>query len=149
MFLFLIHHGEAVGPDVDPRRPLSARGRAQAERAAAGAASRGAKPAVVWHSGKLRSKQTAEACWRACNPLAEFAATRDVQPDDSPQWIQDRLRAESRDIAIAGHFPHLPRLVARLLGGVEDFPPHGAVALATDDEGETWREVWRIEMADG
>ena len=146
--MFLIHHGEAVGPEVDARRPLSTRGAAQAERAAAGAASRGAKPAVVWHSGKLRSKQTAEAFWRLCNPLAEFAATRDVQPDDPPQWIQDRLRAESRDIAIAGHFPHLPRLIGRLLGGVEDFPPHGAVALATDDEGQTWREVWRIETAD-
>jgi phosphohistidine phosphatase len=147
--LFLIHHGEAVGPDVDARRPLSARGQAQAERVAADAASRGAKPVIVWHSGKLRSKQTAEAFWRACNPLAEFAATRDVQPDDSPQWIHDRLRAETRDIAIAGHFPHLPRLIAQLLGGVQDFPLHGAVALTTEDDGETWRELWRIEMADG
>ena len=145
MFLFLIHHGEAVGPDVDARRPLSPRGRVQAEQVAASAASRGAKPLVVWHSGKLRAKQTAEAFWRACNPLAEFAATRDIQPDDPAQWIRDRLRAEARDIAIAGHFPHLPRLIALLLGGVEDFPLHGMVALATDDEGTTWRELWRID----
>jgi len=144
LFLYLVHHGEAVGPDVDPRRPLSARGREQAERVAAEAAARGARPAVVWHSGKLRAKQTAEAFWRACNPLAEFAATRDVQPDDPAQWIRDRLRAETRDIAIAGHFTHLPRLIALLLGGVEDFPLHGAVALATEDDGETWKEVWRI-----
>jgi phosphohistidine phosphatase SixA len=68
-----------------------------------------------------------------------------VQPDDPPEWIRDRLRAESRDVAIAGHFPYLPRLIALLLGGVEDFPPHGMVALATDDEGTTWRELWRIE----
>ena len=144
MFLYLVHHGDAVGPDVDPRRPLSVRGQAQAERVAAEAASRGAKPSVVWHSGKLRAKQTAEAFWRACNPLAEFAATRDVQPDDPALWIRDRLRAETRDIAIAGHFPHLPRLVAVLLGGVEDFPPHGVVALETQDDGETWKEVWRV-----
>ena len=146
MRLYLVHHGEAVGPDVDPRRPLSARGREQAERVAAEAAARGTRPAVVWHSGKLRAKQTAEAFWRACNPLAEFAATRDVQPDDPAQWIRDRLRAETRDIAIAGHFTHLPRLIALLLGGVEDFPLHGAVALATEDDGETWKELWRIEV---
>ena len=145
MFLYLIHHGEAVGPELDARRPLSPRGHVQAERVAADAASRGARPLVVWHSGKLRAKQTAEAFWRACNPLAEFAATRDVQPDDPPQRIRDRLRAESRDVAIAGHFPYLPRLIALLVGGVEDFPPHGMVALATDDEGTTWREIWRIE----
>jgi phosphohistidine phosphatase len=141
--LFLIHHAEAVGPEVDARRPLSPRGQAQAERVAAEAASRGARPVVVWHSGKLRAKQTAEAFWRACNPLAEFSAARDLQPDDPAQWIRDRLRAETRDIAIAGHFPHLPRLIALLLG-VEDFPPHGVVALATDDDGESWRELWRI-----
>jgi phosphohistidine phosphatase len=116
---------------------------------AAGAAARGAKPAVVWHSGKLRAKQTAEAFWRACNPLAELAATRDIQPDDPAQWIRDRLCAETRDIAIAGHFTHLPRLIALLLGGAEEFPQHGAVALESDDEGETWWELWRIEMAEG
>src|SRR5262249_5397116 len=124
---------------------------AQAERVAAEAASRSARPSVVWHSGKLRAKQTAEAFWRACNPLAELAATRDVQPDDPAAWIRDRLRAETRDIAIAGHVPHLPRLpplAALLTGGAENFPPHGAGAVATEDEGETWREVWRV-MADG
>ena len=147
MLLFLIHHGEAVGPEIDPRRPLSPRGLKQAERVSAEAASRGARPAVVWHSGKLRAKQTGEAFWRACNPLAEFAVTRDVQPDDPPQWIRDRLRAETRDIAIAGHFPHLPELVGLLLGGVRDFPQNGVMALVTDDDGETWTELWRIEAS--
>jgi phosphohistidine phosphatase len=116
------------------------------ERLAAEAAARGVKPNVVWHSGKLRTKQTAEAVWRACNALAEFSATRDLQPDDPPQWFRDRLRGETRDIAVAGHFPHLPRLLATLATGGEagvDFPIHGMVALASDDEGDTWREIWR------
>jgi phosphohistidine phosphatase len=146
--LYLVHHGDAVGPDVDPQRPLSAVGRAGVDYAAAKAAERGAHPSVVWHSGKLRAKQTAEAFWRACNALAEFSATRDLQPDDPPAWIRDRLRGETRDILIAGHFPHLPRLLALLLGRSEgiaiDFPLHGVVALVTDDEGETWKDEWRL-----
>ena len=134
-----------MGPDIDPRRPLSAGGLAAVERLAAEAASRGVKPAIVWHSGKLRARQTAEAFWRACNALAELAATRDVQPDDPPDWIRDRLRGESRSIVIAGHFPHLPRLLAKLLNDERaQFPAHGAVALTTADEGETWSELWRI-----
>ncbi len=148
MQLLLVHHGDAVGPDVDPRRPLSPEGAAAVERLAAQAAARGAKPAVVWHSGKLRAKQTAEVVWRACNALAELSATRDLQPDDPPQWIHDRLRGETRDIAIAGHFPHLPPLPALPVPGGQagtDFPAHGAVALMTDDGGETWEEVWRLE----
>ena len=145
MTLFLVHHGQAVGPELDPQRPLSAVGRATVDRAATQASVRGARPAVVWHSGKLRAKQTAEAYWRACNALAEFSATRDLQPDDPPDWIRDRLRIEPRDILIAGHFPHLPRLLTLLLGDQSDgFPQHGAVALTTDDDGETWKEIWRI-----
>jgi phosphohistidine phosphatase len=129
---------------VDAQRPLSLNGRANVERLAAEAAARGAKPAIVWHSGKLRAKQTAEAYWRACNALAEFSATRDLQPDDSPQWMRDRLRGESRDILIAGHYPHLPRLLAMLTGDTT-FPQHGVVALETVDEGETWKELWRLK----
>ena len=144
MQLLLVHHGDAVGPEVDPQRPLSERGRAAVERLAASAAARGAKPLVFWHSGKLRAKQTAEAFWRACNPFAEFSATRDLQPDDPPDWMRDRLRAEPRDLLIAGHYPHLPRLLALVSGRSEAFPQHGMVALTSEDQGETWREEWRI-----
>lgn len=144
MLLYLVHHGDAVGADVDSRRPLSPAGRAHVDQLAADAAARSVKPAVVWHSGKLRAKQTAEAFWRACNPLAELSATRDLQPDDPPVWMRDRLRAEPRDVLIAGHFPHLPGLLGQLTGR-EDFPAHGIIALATDDDGVTWRELWRNE----
>ena len=143
MKLFLVHHGEAVGPEVDARRPLSAPGREAVERLAGKAAAAGASPSVVWHSGKLRAKQTAEIFWRACNALAEFSATRDLQPDDPPSWMRDRLRHEPRDLLLAGHFPHLPGLLRLLDADAAVFPLHGIVALETADEGETWRELWR------
>jgi phosphohistidine phosphatase len=146
--LYLVHHGEAVGPDVDPRRPLSVRGRESVERLARQAAARGARPSFVWHSGKLRARQTAEAFWRECNALAAFSATRDLQPDDPPAWIRDRLRAQPDDVLIAGHFPHLPRLSALLKGEPDAapgaFPLHGVVAFETLDEGQAWQELWRL-----
>jgi len=143
VILYLVHHGEAVGPELDPRRPLSDGGRAHVEQLAAEAARRGAKPAVVWHSGKLRAKQTAEAFWRACNALAAFSATRDLQPADPPEWMRDRLRGETRDVLIAGHFPHLPGLLALLVNDPsQTFPPHGMVALSSEDEGERWKIEW-------
>jgi phosphohistidine phosphatase len=146
--LYLVHHGDAVGPEIDPRRPLSGVGLTATERRAAEAAARGARPTVVWHSGKLRARQTAEAFWRACNALAEFSATKNLQPTDPPLWIRDRLRVELRDVMIVGHFPHLPRLLTLLLTDSEEpigrFPLHGVVALTTADEGASWSEMWRL-----
>jgi phosphohistidine phosphatase len=147
--LFLVHHGEAVGSEVDPQRPLSPRGRERVGGLAADAASRGVRPEVIWHSGKLRARQTAEAFRDACNPLAEFAPSRDLQPDDPPGAIVDRVAAATRDVMLVGHFPHLPNLLTLLLAGRNEsnasFPRHGLVVLERSGEGGTWSEAWRLQ----
>jgi phosphohistidine phosphatase len=146
--LLLVHHGSAVGPEVDSMRPLSSIGRAATERLAAAAAVRGVRPHAIWHSGKLRARQTAELFWKACNPLASFSAEKGLQPDDPPRWMRDQLAGETRSILIAGHMPSLSRLLASLVGegygsGSIVFPQHGCVALEPD--GDLWKEVWRLE----
>jgi phosphohistidine phosphatase len=144
--LCLVHHADAVGPDVDPQRPLSPHGREHAVRLAADAAARGVRPAVIWHSGKLRARQTADAFRAACNPSAEFAAIRGLQPTDPPEWIRDRLVGEELDILLAGHFPSLPRILHLLVTGVNaaaEFPQHGLVALERQEN--LWVVKWAIE----
>ena len=147
MQIYLVHHGAAVQAIADPQRPLSADGRRNVEHLAGQAAQRGARPVVVWHSGKLRARQTAEAFWRACNPLAEFSAARGLQPTDPSDWMADLLVGETRDIMLVGHMPHIERLLRLLVDGSAEgttaFPMHGVVALeATDDR---WVECWRLE----
>lgn len=146
--ILLVHHGEAVDPGLDASRPLSARGLTDVARLAAEAAARGVKPDIVWHSGKLRARQTAEAYWRACNPLAPFSATRGLLPEDPPIWMQNQLAGETRSIVVVGHMPHMPRLLRLLVTGDADavsigFPQHGCVALEQD--GDRWKELWRVE----
>jgi len=141
--IYLVHHADAVGPDVDSQRPLSATGRLHADQLAQRARDRGVAPAVIWHSGKLRARQTAEAFWRACNPLAQFAAIRGLQPTDPPEWIRDVLTDEARDVMLVGHMPSLPRIVALLTGNPrEEFPLHGLVALEFDSG--AWIEKYRL-----
>jgi phosphohistidine phosphatase len=143
--IYLVHHGHAVDSDVDTQRPLSATGRMHADHLAQQAAARGVKPASIWHSGKLRARQTAEAFLRACNPLAEFAAIRGLQPTDPPGWIRD-LVSEKTDVMLVGHMPNLPRVLTLLVSGSEavllDYPLHGLVAL--EKVGERWEERWRL-----
>lgn len=146
--LLLVHHAEAEPPEVDPVRPLSARGRAQAELMAREAAARGAKPDLIWHSGKHRARQTANVLWRVCNPFATLAAVRGLQPTDPPEWIRDALFGELHQIAVVGHMPGLPRLLRVLLGDDPErsavtFPLHGIVAL--DGHEGRYTEQWRIE----
>ena len=146
--LLLVHHGDAVGPAVDPMRPLSERGIAASTALAAAAASRGVKPDLIWHSGKIRALQTAQIFRRACNPQAKFAAVHGLQPRDPPRWIRDELLVDSRSILLVGHMPHLPGLLSLLRGqspegAAPDFPLHGCVAL--EPEGDLWIETWRLE----
>jgi phosphohistidine phosphatase len=141
--IVLVHHADAVGPEVDPARPLSDAGRTAATRLASEAASHDVRPDQIWHSGKLRARQTAELFRRACNPLAPMTAVRGLQPDDPPTWVRDELEAESRSILIVGHMPHLNRLLHLLRAtAADDLPLHGCVALERD-AGE-WKEVWRL-----
>jgi phosphohistidine phosphatase len=105
------------------------------------------KPECIWHSGKLRARQTAEAFWKVCNPFATMTAERGLQPTDPPTWMCDRLVGEMREVMLVGHMPNLPRLLRVLVGGDPDtstvtFPLHGMVAL--DVAGERWEEKWRI-----
>jgi phosphohistidine phosphatase len=144
--IYLVHHADAVGPDVDPQRPLSTAGRLHADKLSKEAQSRGVKPVAIWHSGKLRARQTAEAFLRACNPLAELTAIRGLQPDDPPAWIKVTVTDEHRELMLVGHMPNLPRVLTLLVTGREspllDFPQHGLVAL--DSTHGTWKERWRL-----
>lgn len=141
--VFLVHHAAALDPTEEPQRPLSAAGRVHAERLASEAAARGVRPEAIWHSGKLRARQTADAFWRACNPLAELAAIRGLQPADPPDWITDRLLGETRQVMLVGHQPHLSRLLSHLTRTSADVPLHGMVAVEWD--GQRGREAWRLE----
>jgi phosphohistidine phosphatase len=144
--IYLVHHADAVAPDVDAQRPLSVAGRAHATRLAKSAFERGVVPEAIWHSGKLRARQTAEAFLQCCNPLAQFQAIRGLQPSDPPSWIRDDLFGELRDVMIVGHMPHLPRALTLLVAGEEspliEFPQHGLVAL--EATGRLWKERWRL-----
>ena len=139
-------------PQVDAMRPLSSRGRAMAELLALEAARRGAKPECIWHSGKLRAKQTAEAFWRTCNPLATFTAERGLQPMDPPEWMRDRFPGEPRHLMAVGHMPNLPRLLRLMVGEDPDsssvsYPLNGVVAL--EAEGDRWIGRWRLDPGRG
>jgi len=104
---------------------------------------RGCTPAAIWHSGKLRARQTAEVFYRLCSPFAEFKMIRGLLPDDPAQHLRALLMEETRDVLAAGHMPNIWTVLRALDPAAADFPAHGMVALETVDDGRTWSERWR------
>jgi phosphohistidine phosphatase len=142
--VLLVHHADALAAHVDAQRPLSAHGLDQAARLAAEVTSRGFAPAAIWHSGKLRGRQTAEAFLRTCNPFAEFTMVRGLRSEDPAEWMRDDLIGESRAVLLVGHMPHIAELARLMAPGIAAFPLHGAIALERDGEARTWTETWRV-----
>ena len=118
--IYLVHHADAVGPEVEPQRPLSTAGTNHAEAAGGRSCRAWCEARVIWHSGKLRARQTAEPFLRLCNPLAEFS--RDPRPPadrSPPASIKDLVTGEQRDVMLVGHMPNLPRVLTLLVTGAE------------------------------
>jgi phosphohistidine phosphatase len=143
MIAVLVHHSDAVGPAIDPQRPLSELGLRQAATLAAQARAAGVLPVVIWHSGKLRARQTADAFLRACNPMADVRMVRGLRPEDPPEWMRDELGAETRDVLLVGHMPHLAALARSLSPDAGEFPLNGVVAFSRSGD-RSWTELWRL-----
>ena len=68
---------------------------------------------------------------------------RGLGPEDPPEWMRDELDAESREVLLVGHMPHLPALARSLSPEAGEFPLHGAVAFSQSGA-RTWVEAWRL-----
>jgi phosphohistidine phosphatase len=120
--LYLIRHAHAVDGEVDPERPLSAKGRKQAERLGAFLRNgEGFGPAEYWHSPYLRARETAAILDSSAfhSPMKQVAG---LEPGADPAVVARRLAREDRAVAIVGHNPHLSLLATLLVTGSASSP---------------------------
>ncbi len=140
MKLYLVQHGEAKLEREDPERSLTDRGREEVQRVSKMAKASGITPSIIYHSGKLRAKQTAEFLGEVLNlqPKSEEG----LNPNDPIQpWVQ-RISNENRDIMIVGHLPFLDKLTSFLLCGEEHASlilfRYGAIVCLKQKEDKRW-----------
>jgi phosphohistidine phosphatase len=174
MRIYLARHGDAVGPEENPRRPLSAKGRAEVERMASFLARSGVRPRRVIHSGKLRAGETAAILARALVPGTVLEESEGLGPEDSPErlvsaarnWVQAALDGKGRggesrrvskdepgpanDVLVVGHMPFMALALAALVGADATLEfagfATGSVACleSEDDQGDRWRLLWLV-----
>ena len=96
MRLYLVRHGDALSPGVDPERRLSEAGHQQVGRLAAFLSARAVRVARVLHSGKPRAEQTAEALAAAVAPAAVPVLHDGLSPNDPVEPLAGEI-AESAE----------------------------------------------------
>lgn len=149
MRLYLIQHAESKPEEQDSSRPLSERGW-QDIRKVAKYAEKHLRIQVnqIFHSGKLRAKQTAEVLAEHLHPAKDVTADKSLEPLADPKVWKARIAETTEDIMLVGHLPHLAKLAGHLLAEDEGkevlrFRKGGIVCLERDRDGR-WAIQWAI-----
>jgi len=143
--VYLVQHGEAKPESEDPDRSLTARGREEVSLVARHAAGMGVKVARIFHSGKLRAKQTAEILAEHLHPADGVEEARGLSPMDPPESARSLIEDAKEPVMVVGHLPHLSRLLSLIVMGnpemeVVRFRKGGIVSLAKSDM--KWSVAW-------
>jgi phosphohistidine phosphatase len=147
MKLYLIQHGEAKPEAEDPERSLTARGEKEIVAISKMAGSLRIRPSKVYHSGKLRAKQTAEiiaSALKISDSLVQPA--QGLNPnDDIHAWVE-RISKENEDLMLVGHLPFLEKLTSFLLCGDENARlllfRYGAIVCFDQKGDKGWAVRW-------
>jgi phosphohistidine phosphatase len=115
MKLYLAQHGLALSKEEDPERPLSEAGREQVECQARRLGAAGVRVQRVWHSGKLRARQTAECLARRMLPRGSIEPVAGLGPNDAVNDFIADADVWQEDTLVVGHLPFLSRLASLLL----------------------------------
>ena len=147
MKLYVVQHAKAVEKEVDAERALSAEGKQDIGRVAAFVKGQNLSIERIWHSGKFRAAQTAEALAKAVR-AGKVEEREGLKPNDSVQKVANELGASEASTMLVGHMPFVSRLASALLSGSEKaevvkFRQGCVVCLGRGEDGK-WAVEWMV-----
>ena len=147
--LYLVQHAEAKSKAEDPERPLSGKGLMNIRKIGKFAKQNlRIDVAQIFHSGKLRAKQTAEILADHLLSTKEVIIKETLEPLADPKIWRTRLEKAKEDIMLVGHLPHLNKLASDLLCSNENSEVitfrMGAIICLERDNQNHWAIHWII-----
>ena len=115
MKLYLVQHAEACSKDSNPDRPLTEKGKTDANRMAVFLRQANVRVDRVIHSGKLRAQQTTDRMMNAIAKDCSAEVAQGIGPNDDPAPVLQQALTWKQDTLIISHMPFLGRLVTQLL----------------------------------
>ena len=112
--LYFAQHGIALDKAVNPDRPLSKVGIEQSSAIALQIHASDITVSQIFHSGKLRARQTAEIFAEHLS-VTSVTAIDKLSPNDDVTLLAQNL--QTNDALYVGHLPHLEKLVSYLVTG--------------------------------
>ena len=148
MVAYLVRHGEAKSEAENPQRPLSERGREGVERVARAVATKGLRVNQIFHSDKVRARETAEILASHLSPKCGMCEIKGLAPQDDPLIAKAELETAQNSLMLVGHLPHLGLLASLLVTGKPevkkvDFAAASIVCLSKQNGG--WIISWCLD----
>lgn len=146
--LYLVRHGAAVPEAENPEKPLSDVGKYETVKVAESLCGFMVPPDEIWHSSKLRARQTAEIFKELLRARKCFEK-KSLSPNDDPLKLMSDLSKTSKNIMVVSHIPFVERAACLLLGEENGLRPvsfdTSSVACFKKSAGEVkWSLEWLI-----
>ncbi len=146
MRLYLAQHGEAEPKKNNPDRPLTVKGSFDVRKIAVFLESAGVRVTDIWHSGKIRARQTAEILAQALKANGNVKQREGLAPNDPVDEIKAKIDNRKEDLLIVGHLPFLAKLASLLITDDETrnvvIFQTGCVLCLERDEDSGWSVCW-------
>lgn len=107
MKIYLVRHGEAEGPEVNPERPLTKNGEKQVIKLASKIKSKHFAIDEIIHSGVLRADQTAHILQKELGLGHPISKGEELLPGSDPKVWYEKLHQENKNIMLVGHMPFM------------------------------------------
>jgi len=153
MELYLARHAEYNSLEEDPERGLSDLGFTNIRKIAGFLKNLDICVDGIYHSGKLRAKQTAYELGKTISATSGLKARDGMAPMDNIDPMKDEVNKRNKNLLVVGHLPYLSKLVSALLFGNEsksviNFHPGSIVKLFRNDPNKhLWSAEWMINPA--
>ena len=151
MYVYIVRHCQANDPKFDPEKHLSEIGREEAE-----ALTEFLKPlnihvGYIFHSGKMRAKETAEILSSAIESSGGVSRHSGLNPEDYAAKTAKELLALNEDLMVVSHLPFVEELAAYILKGDStkcgfDFNT-GTMMCLKKSGNSRWKLEWTISPA--
>ena len=145
MKLYLMRHGEALSPQMDPERGLSKNGKLSVQLVATHLKKSDISFSQVFHSKKKRARETAEIMAQTLSPNTEIALRNNISPEDDPNIIYSEISTWNEDTLIASHLPFVPNLITLLTGKdayLTKITFETATLVCLEKEQGNWKISW-------